>query len=277
MLRKNSIKRSARQIIAYVEKDISIEFRVKASIISRFLNPIIQLFVLLFIFGLIFSIKPGYSIGYWNGQNFILFLLIAFSIQFSSSITGKFLQLFRREKYWKTLSAIMVAPVHRFTLLMGVLVSEFVILSVPLCILFILALILYPISLIYILLILLVFFSIYLTFGAIGLIIGVFGISYEELVPYINISLRFVFLFSCINYPLQIFPEFFQIFVLVNPLYYFIDLLRLSWYLGIDYETSISLITPIHIISALSLTILLPIISIYLFEKVYKKYGITGY
>ena len=277
MIKKNSIRRSARQIIAYIEKDILLEFRVKASIVTRFLNPVIQLIALFFVFGLIFSVREGYSIGYWNGRNFILFLLIAFSVQFSESIILKFDQLFRREKYWKTLGAIMIAPVNRFTLLMGVLASEFVIISVPLCILFIVALILYPIAIIYIFLILLIFFSLYLTFGAMGLIIGVFGISYEALVPYIKLFLRLLFLFSCINYPLQIFPEFFQFFVLLNPIYYYVDLLRLVWYLGIDYETSISLITPIHLISVISLTILSPIISIYLFEKVFKKYGITGY
>jgi len=277
MIKLDSVKRYIRQIFALTEKNIFLEMRFKAHLVSRFLNPIIQLFVLIFVFGLIFNIKEGYSIGYWNSKNYILFLLIAFSIQFSKSIINRYKVLFIREKYWKTLSATMVAPVNRFTLLFGTLVSEMLMNSIPLIIIFIIAYILYPISLFYLFLMLLIYFFIYLIFGALGLLIGVFAISHESLVPYLQIFFRILFLFSCINYPVQIFPELFQFFVYLNPFYYLFDLIRLVWYLGYDYEAAIRLITPTHIISTLLLTILLPIFSIFLFNKVYKKYGITGY
>jgi ABC-type polysaccharide/polyol phosphate export permease len=266
-----------RQSFAIVEKNIYLELRVKSNLIMRFINPIIQLFILIFIFGLIFSIREDYNIGYWNANNYVLFLLISFCIQFSRTITIKFNQMFYNEKYWKTLSALMVAPVNRFTLLFGTILSELVMMSIPLIILFIIALVLYPISIFYIFLIILVFLAIYLILASIGLLIGALGISNEEFIPYVSIILRFIFLFSCTNYPKEIFPEFIQIFIILNPFYYLFDLLRLIWYLGIDYEIAITLISPIHYIVILSFTVLTPIISVYLFNRIYKKYGITGY
>ena len=277
MIKKSALKRYARQILAIVEKNLFLELHVKANLVSRFLNPIIQLLILVFVFGAIFNINEDSVLGYWDADNYVLFLLIAFSVQFSKSITTKYYTLFILEKYWKTLSAIMVAPVNRFVLLIGVLVSELIMNSIPLVILIITAFIFFPISIHLIILVILIYFSIFLIFASIGLIFGAFCISKEEFFPYFSIILRFIFLFSCINYPKEIFPEFIQRLIILNPLYYLFDLLRLVWYLGIDFKTAISLITPLHLIIVISLTIFAPIISIIFFEKVYKKYGITGY
>jgi len=277
MLKRRSIKRYLRQVIAFVEKDLYITLRIKVNFFVQILNPVIQLLVLIFIFGIIFNIKEGYSIGYWSGDNYILFLLIAFCVQFSKSILGKYDQVFNGEKYWRTLSAILVAPVHRFTLLTGIFVSNLIINTIPLFILIIIAYFLFPISILFLILTLLVFFSIYLIFASIGLIIGVFRISNEKYVHYSNFILRFVFLLSCTNYPKEIFPDFIQNIIILNPFYYVFELLRLTWYLGIDYEIAISHISFIHILILLILTISSPFISIYIFNRFYHKYGITGY
>lgn len=277
MLRKDSVKRSLRQIQAIVEKELFLNLRVKSNFLFRYLNPFIQLILFIFIFGVIFSIKTDYQIGYWNGENFILFLLLAFCVQFSKSIIDKYRYIFSTEKYWKTLSATMIAPINRFTLLIGILLSDLAIISLPLITLFIIALILYPISLIFLFIVFLIFVSIFLTFASIGLIIGVFAISYEELEPYANVSLRFLFLLSCTNYPKELFPPIVQYFIILNPFYYMFDLLRLSWYLGINYDVAISNITLIHLVVLFLMTLLTPAIALILFEKIYNKYGITGY
>jgi len=277
MIKKKSIKRNTRQIIAITEKNILLELRIKAHFITRFLNPVIQLLISLFLFQAIFNIDSGYKFGYWDNVNYMLFLFLAFCVQFSRSIIDKYYNLFFNEKFWKTLSALMIAPFNRFNLLIGVLVSEITMISIPFIIIYIITIIFYPISIFYIFLNILVFFAIFLTFSAIGLLIGVFSISYEELTPYSFTILRFVFLLGCINFPLQIFPEVIQNIILLNPFYYFFDLLRLTWYLGLNYEVAITIITPTHILVVLITTIISPIISIYLFEYIYKKYGITGY
>ena len=277
MLNLRSIKRYIRQIIAFTEKNIAIELRVKSRFIFRFINPIIQLLLLVFIFGVIFNISQNYKLGYWNYKNYILFLLLAFTVQFSKSILGRYQQLFATEKYWKTLNAIMIAPTHRFTLLIGTLFSEVLLNSIPVGILLIIGILLFPIPIFYLILTFLVLISIFLIFGSIGLLIGIFAISKEELVPYSTIALRMIFLFSCTNYPKEIFPRLIQSLILINPFYYIFDLLRLVWYLGIDYDNAIVHLTPTHLIITIIFTIVSPIISISIFERIYKKYGITGY
>ena len=277
MFNKKSIKRYFRQIKAIAEKNIFLELRVKTELITRFLNPLVQLLVLIFIFGLIFNMNSSLNIGYWNANNYTLFLIIAFCIQFSKPVTQRYVYLFSMEKYWKTLSATLVAPVNKLTLLTGILLSEFILISIPIMFLFILALILYPINLLFFLLVLVVFFSIYLTLSSIGLIISAFGISNEKYVPIMYMCLLIIFIFSCANYPKEIFPEFIQFFIVLNPFYYLFDLLRLVWYLGIDFNVAIKLITYVHIIIVLLFTSLTPIISIKLFNSVFKKHGIAGY
>jgi len=277
MIKKKSITRYTRQIFAIVEKDISIELRIKYNLIGRLVNPTIQLFLYFFLLGVIFNFNTDFKLGYWDSTNFVLFLLLAYSINFSRSIINKYNISFGRDKYWKTLSAIMVAPVHRFTLLLGTLAAEMIMISVPLIIILVIAYILFPISLFYLFLTLLILFGMFLTFASIGLIIGAFRISHEQYVNIIMYILRFVFLFSCIFYPIYIFPEFIQVIVLINPFYYYFDLLRLTWYMGINYEAASSLITIQHIIIFILITTISPIFSLYLFEKIYKKYGITGY
>ncbi|MFW9895923.1 MAG: ABC transporter permease, partial [Candidatus Thorarchaeota archaeon] len=266
-----------RQILAFIEKDVLLEIRIKANVLSRFFNPLIQLFLYILLFGIIFNIQTGYNLGYWNANNYLLFLLLAFCIQFTKTIMNKYRQLFLIEKYWKTLSAIMIAPVNRITLLLGGLFSELVMVSIPFITLFVIALVIYPIPFLNLLLVLLILFLIFIVFGSIGLLIGAFSISQEEYVYYSEIALRILFLISCINFPKEIFPKIVQGFVGLNPFYYLFDLLRLSWYMGINYEISISLITPIHIIAVIGLAVLSPLIASYLFNKIYKKYGITGY
>lgn len=283
MINWKSIKRYKRQIFAIIEKETFLEFRYKSKLISRFFNPIIQLFILIFVFGLIFNIKSGYKIGYWDGNNFLLFLFIAFILQFSHTIIFKYETIFYHEKYWKTLSATMIAPVNKFTLLIGILLSELLIIIIPVSILLIIAYILYPISIIFLFLVFIVFLFIYLIFASMGLFIGMYAISNEEYIPYFKVLIRIIMLLSCRNYPKEIFPEIIQYIVLLNPFYYLFDIFRLVWYLGVlEYSGmnpayAISYISFIHIIVFLSLVILSPLIAIIQFNRLYKKHGITGF
>ena len=275
--KKISFKKITRQTLAIVEKELYLRFRYKSTIVSQILNPLIQILILIFLFGIVFNIQAGYSLGYWNANNYVLFILIAFCLQIFRPITEKYFQLFVVEKYWKTLSATLIAPINKFSLLLGQLISWVVLNSVGFIVVFVIALILFPINIFYFLLFLLAFICIWISFASIGLLMGVFGISNENFGNYFSVILRFIFLFTCINYPKEVFPQIFQSFVLLNPLYYIVDLLRLIWYYGLNPTIAMTFITPIHIITFIISTILLPIASIAFFEYVYKRYGITGY
>jgi len=277
MVSKKSLGINIKQIKALVERNLYLEMRFKLFIFTRYFAPFIQILMPLIIFNVIFTIREDYLFGYWTGLNFILFLFIAFCVQFLRKIVLNFSHLFNQEKYWKTLQALMVAPINRYVLLFGFLIAEMILISIPFIIFFIIAYILFPINIFYLSLVILSFLSISILFGCLGLILGILIITKEGIYSVINLGLTLLFWLSCLSYPLQIFPEIVQPIILLNPIYYFIDIIRIFWLMGIDYNLAITFLTPIHIIVVVGGTIILPIFSVYFFNTFYDKFGISGY
>jgi len=277
MVSKKSLRINIKQISALVERNIYLELRFKLLIFVRYFTPFIQILMPLIIFNVIFTIREDYQFGYWTGLNFILFLFIAFCVQFLRKIVNNFSDLFNREKYWKTLQALMVAPVNRYILLFGFLISEIILLSIPFILFFIIAYILFPISIFYLFLVVLSFIALAILFGCLGLILGILIITKEGIYSVFNFGLTLLFWLSCMSYPLQVFPEIIQSIILLNPIYYFIDTIRIFWLMGLNYNLAITFLTPIHIIVVVGGTIILPIFSVYLFNTFYDKFGISGY
>jgi len=277
MVSKKSLGINIKQIKALVERNLYLEFRFKLLIFVRYFTPFIQILMPLIIFNVIFTIRDDYQFGYWTGLNFVLFLFIAFCVQFLRRIVLNFSDFFNREKYWKTLQALMVAPINRYVLLFGFLIGEIILISIPFIFFFIIAYILFPINIFYLFLVILSFLSIAILFGSIGLILGILIITKEGIYSVFNLGLTFLFWLSCMSYPLQVFPEIIQSIILLNPLYYFIDIIRIFWLMGIDYSLAITFLTPIHIIVVVGGTIIMPIISVYFFNTFYDKFGISGY
>ncbi|MFX1388573.1 MAG: ABC transporter permease [Promethearchaeota archaeon] len=277
MLQWRSIKRNLKQINALVERNIYIEARFKTGLFLAFFRPFLQILMPLIVFGTIFTISEDYQLGYWESNTFLLFIIIAFCIQYLRQMITRYVYTFQHEKYWKTLQALMVAPLNYFNILIGFLISELVFISIPISFFLILGFILFPISFFQAILVIIMILVIAITFGCIGLIMGILVISREGLYKAIDIGLTFIIALSCISYPLQIFPEFLRIVIIINPLYYLFDLVRLVWLLGFDSALALNFITPTHIIIVTLGVICLPIIAIYLFKTFYKKYGITGY
>lgn len=277
MFRFKRVKRITNQTIALIEKNLLNELRYRVAFLTRFINPLVQIIILFFIFGVIFDVSENLELGYWNTNNFTLFLILGFIFQYMRQILDRYLLLFRIEKYWKTLPALMIAPLNRFVLLLGILFTELIILSVPILSLLIIAYIFYPINLFIVFLFMVVLFSFALICGCFGLMLGVFEISNENYSNSLSILLKSLFWLSCATYPIYIFPEFIQFLIKLNPFYYFFDLLRLIWYSGVDLQITLSNLTAFHIITVIVFISLLPIISVSLFNKFYKKYGISGY
>ena len=277
MVTIKSIKRNNQQLSALVERQLLFETRFKFSFIQNLITPFLQMLVIFFIFGVIYAVDDQYVFGYWTSSNFTLFLLIGFSIQYINPLIDKFQRGLQNEKYWKTLQALLIAPLNRFVIIFGIAFAHLIVYSLPIVFIMVLAFIVSPIPIYIFFLVLLVYFSIILTFGAIGLLLGAFVISNENVSSTASLFMKILFWLSCVTYPLFIFPEFVRFFILLNPLYYFFDLLRLTWLLGVDPEFALSFITPTHLIVVISFTVLTPIICTYLFDKTFKKYGIKGY
>lgn len=273
MLSKKAIKNNLSQIIALTEKNIKLELRYKFSLIMTYITYIISIFVPLIIMGNIFELRT--NIGPWTVNNFLLYQFIAYNIMLLYGITNTFPNQFRMEKYWKTFPALIVGPFNQFNLLFSIFLSQLILLSLPFTIFFILACVLYPISLSTIIFVLIIFILVALIFSGIGLILGIFSISNENIWHFLQFSLLFIFWLSCITYPFEIFPEYIQNIIILNPLYYIFDLLRLTWIQNSGFEIILSL--PMHFAFLILTSLLLPIMGVFLYNLVYKKYGITGY
>jgi ABC-type polysaccharide/polyol phosphate export permease len=273
MITSKSIKENFSQVIALTEKNIKLQLRYKLGLILSYITHIITIFTPLIIMGNIFALRT--SVGLWTSNNFVLYQFIAYNIMLLSGITNVFAGQFRMEKYWKTLPALIIGPFNRFNLLFGIFLSQLAMISFPFILFFILGCIFNPISLLTIIFVIIIFFLIALIFSGIGLVLGVFAISNENTWNFLNFALLFVYWFSCITYPFEIFPAFIQNIIVLNPLYYIFDLLRLTWISDMGFN--IILIYPTHFLFLVITAIVLPIIGVAAFNLVYKKYGITGY
>jgi ABC-type polysaccharide/polyol phosphate export permease len=273
MLKLKTIKGNLSQILAITEKNIKLSLRYKLGLFIGYINQIIAIFMPLIILQNIFDFRG--NIGLWTSSNFILYQFIAHNISHISAITGRFPGEFRAEKFWKTLPALIVGPFNRFNLLFGIFFSHLVMISIPFSIFFIWGIIVAPISIPTILFILALYFLIALIFSGVGLIFGIFAISNENVWRILSFLLMFVFWFSCISYPFELFPQFIQDIINLNPLYYIFDFLRITW-IQDNVILTISSYS-FHFITVIATSIILPFIGVFLFNLVYKKYGITGY
>jgi ABC-type polysaccharide/polyol phosphate export permease len=272
MLNLRSIKDNLSQVIALTEKNVKLQLRYKFGLILSYISNIIAIFTPIIIMSNLFEFR---DVGVWTTENFILYQFIAYNIMLLSGITQVFPGQFRMEKYWKTLPALIIGPFNRFNLLFGLFLSQIILIIFPFIFFFTLGFIFYPINPVTIFFIIIIFFLTAIVFSGIGLILGVFAISNENIWNILQFSLSFVFWFSCITYPFEIFPGFLQDIIVMNPLYYIFDFLRLTWIDDIGFLTISTY--PLNFTFLICTAIILPIIGVFLFNIVYKKYGITGY
>lgn len=261
------------QVNAIVVKNVKLNTRFKIPLILSFVGPLVSIFLPLIVFGQIFSFSTNF--GPWNRTNFMVFTFIAWHLSIATSVMNAFPSQLRTEKYWQTLPALLIAPFKRINLLIGIFITYFITSSISFTLFFVLCYIFYPISFLTVIFIIFLYFLIALIFSGVGLFLGVLSISRENLLPLFKYFINVIWMFSCIGLPFQFFPEFYQNIVLFNPLFYIIDFCRLVW---IENNIIYSIIThPFNLLLLVSLLCTLPFMGYYLFEYIFKKYGIVGY
>lgn len=273
MINKKFIKNNFNQISALTEIYLKLRTRYKFGIIVSYIIPLISMIFPVIVMGTFFKFNDQF--GPWTIDNFLVFIFVAYNIILIKRIIDNFPRQLLVEKYWKTLTALIIAPFNRYNLLFGILFSHLIYISIPFIFFFVLCYIYYPISFITVLSVIIIFFLITLIFSGIGLIISVFVISKENVWYVLSFVINLVFGFSCVTYPFEVFPEEIQNVIILNPIYHIIDVLRYVW-----IEDDIILSFNLHTIQFLILilnAILFPIIGVFVFNKVYKKYGISGY
>ncbi len=270
---KGRIRYNISQVIALAEKNIKLKMRYKYQVLFRYISPIIGILMPLIIFRALFSFNQ--SFGIWTQENYIIFLLSIYNLNLLKSIISEFPSHLRIEKFWKTLPALIIAPFKRFHLLFGIFLSNLVLISLPFIIILIITYIFYPISLLTFLFILFIYMLIAFIFSGIGLILGVFAISKENMYEFLIFALNYIFWASCLSYPFELFPLIFQNIISLNPLYYIFTFLRMVW---VQDNIILTLCQyNIYFLVMLATAIILPVIAVIIFNRIYRRYGITGY
>lgn len=277
MLKRDNIKKNFVQIIAIAVKEVKLVARFKFGIFLNLGAPLLSIFIPYIIFGALFRYSGTIDLDYYNQNNYILFLFIAYALTYLLTIFNVYSSSFKQEKYWKTLKGLIIAPFNRYNMLMGLLVANLILKSVPTIVILTICYILFPIPPFTFFLFLVVLLCIGIIFSGIGIVVGVFTITNESIAKLMEVGLDFLLYLSCVFYPLKMFPRILHPIFYLNPLYYVFDLLRLIWWSGINFYEALSFITPIHFISLVASVILIPFIGTYLFNKIYNKYGIKGY
>ncbi|MFX1384258.1 MAG: ABC transporter permease [Promethearchaeota archaeon] len=270
---KTIIKDNLFQIFAITEKNMKAALRFKFSLIFSYFYPIIGLVLPMIILNQFFEYNIHFSP--WTAQNYLVFIFLAYDISLLSRIYTVFSNEFKTEKYWRTLQALIIAPFNRFNLLFGIFLASLIQVCIPFSIFLIICYLYYHISIITLGLILLIFFLIALVFSGIGLFLGVLAISKENYLPIAIFLMTLVIWTSCVTYPYQIFPNIIQQVINLNPFYYIFDVLRLAWIQDNIILTFSTYGSNLLILFASS--IITPLLGVYLFNIIYKKYGIVGY
>ena len=265
-----TIRRNLFQTFAIIEKNVRLQLRYKMNLIINYISQILGIILPIIIMSNFFNFKA--SFGSWSNENFLVYQFIAFNIGLIKGIMGRFPSELRQEQVWFTLPGIIIAPFNNLNLLFGIFLTHLTFILIPFIIFFAMCYLYYPISIITIMLVIGLFLLVALIFSGIGILLGIFATSKYKYLGLISFFFSIFFLFSCITYPFEIFPEFFQNLIALNPLYYIFDILRLTW---IEDNIIFSITTHFTILLFLiSFAIIFPSISIFLFIKFYKKYGI---
>lgn len=260
-------------IFTIAEKNMKVQLRFKFNLIYSIFSPFLAIFLSLIILWRFFDM--GARFGRWDEMNYYIFLFIAYNIEILRKVIQDFPHDFLQEKYWKTLPALMIAPFNKLHLLFGIFFSHLIIIIIPFVIFFILTYLIIPISIFTIISIIVIYLLIDLIFSGIGLFLAVFAISKENYWRIFSIGIQIVFYISCITYPFEVFPNFIQIIIILNPFYYIFDILRIMW---IDNNVLLTISNyPFNFTILIGTAIILPLISIYVFKLIYHKFGIIGY
>jgi len=261
------------RIFTIAEKNVKIQLRFKFNLIYSILNPFLPIIMSFFVLLRFFVVDVTF--GPWDDTNYLVFLYTAFNIELLRRVTKNFPNEILQEKYWKTLPALMIAPFNKLHLLFGIFLSNLIIIAIPFVVFFVLTYLIAPISLISIIFIVFIFLLIDLIFSGISLFLAIFAISGENYWRVFSIGLQLVFYASCIIYPFEVFPPEAQSIIRLNPFYYIFDILRITWLENNILFTITS--NPFQFIILTGTAIIVPLIAIYVFNKVYNKFGIVGY
>ncbi|MFX1258135.1 MAG: hypothetical protein ACFFAN_09765 [Promethearchaeota archaeon] len=271
-----NLKKNLLQIRAILDKEIKLETRFKGKFLLGYFSLLIRFIMPYIILRKLLEVSLDRSLGIWTADNYLLFLLVGFEFVFMKRLIRVYSVRFQHEKYWKTLPAVLISPINKFNLLIGIFLSQLIFISIPMGLIITIMIILFPIDIISIIVAILILILSCFFLACIGMAVGALSISLESLWIFFDFFFGFILIFSCYNYPKEVFPIYLQPLIIFNPFFYFWDIIRYIWLFGLEF----TLFNPdftVHFIVISSCAILGPTIGIPAFNYIYKKYGIVGY
>ena len=273
IVQKMKIYEKIKIIYAFTEKEIKKSWRYKYFFLTRiFIEPILSMVPFLLIYSGIFYSENLIEFGGITQENYLSWLFIGslfhiFAFQGFTAFENRFIT----EKYWMTIQGSLLAPISKYYLLFGIIIEVFIESSISFIILSIFSYIFSPTNFFNIFLIFIILFITLLGTAGIGLIDGAFAISNEDYRFFFKYCYFIMLFLSCYAIPYAIFPKFLEPFILINPLYHSIFLIREIWFNSFSLNCITSLII-LLIFTSLSL-----LLSVMIFNKIWKKFGIEGY
>ena len=257
----------------FFKKDFRNTYRFKSTLVGQILSPFFAAISLFVTYSAVFIVGGVTDIAYVNRENYVIYLMAGFlALTFARSSWGG--TDLRWEKIMMTLDGIFLAPVGRLWILVGKAINvlfKVALSSIPyIAILLILGpRIISPINLVLGILSLFLMLSIFLS---IDFVISGISLSEEGYASIIRTWVpRGVSLFSCVYYPIEIFPKFVHPLILLNPAYHGVNLFRSAF-----IENGI--VNPwTSFLYLLVLGIVLPPTAVTFFEYLFKRFGIKGY
>ena len=131
MFNREIIRTNIIQIYSLIVKDLKLKTRYKSEFIVEYIAPLLSLFFPYIIFSTLFNIEQDIFETYYSKENFLLFVLLGYCTSTLIFLLWNYKDLFYDEKTWKTLNAVIVAPVSKFNILLGYLLSGLISKSLP--------------------------------------------------------------------------------------------------------------------------------------------------
>lgn len=263
-----------RIIWAIAKKDLKIAFRFPKNFLASQLIQPLKLFI---IFGLVyqsFYVATGKStIGQWRRMDYLPILLLG-SIFYTSATYAfyRFRWAFYNEKYWKTIQALLIAPVSKLDFLIGSSIALVLELSVPVSCYVLLFCKYHPVSFPMLLFVLGILYLMILGILGISLMQGAFAISNENYLfvfDYFYAGLVFI---SCFFYSISAIPTQFQWLIQLNPVYHAVEIARTI----VFHHLSQAKIT-FSMIYLSTFAVLMPVLGALFFRRMVRELGVRGF
>ncbi len=262
-------------VLAIAEKEIKLSLRFKiAFFMGSLIEPAVRIAPFLLIYFGFFMVGVE-SFGWVTQSNFIVFLTLGMLTDvFLVAGFNRLYTRFMEEKYWQTIEAMLLAPINKLSLLGGYALSMLVSLF-PSVLLFLgVSYVLMPTPLPNLILSMLVVgmvLSMSLGIGLVHASSALFNENFSPIFRYGKVGLVFI---SCFYYPITIFEEtpiiaFLKPLVLLNPFYQAIFAIRSAWIFGRVEWASIAYIV--------AFAAIMPLIAVFVFNKLWKRLNIQGY